>query len=135
MPRVPLALLAAGLLLAGCGGDDEGEDTATTRGYDSPVPAAQEYVDAFGAGDFAAACEHIAAETLARVTEDGATPCEDVYAEGGEDVQVAQEQFDGATVDDPQVAGDRGTVRVTTSDDSEIRLAVVLEDGAWKVAS
>lgn len=132
----PIALLiSAGLLLAGCGGGDEGSDTATTRGYDDPVPAAQAYVDAFGAGDFATACEHIAADTLARVTEDGATECEQVYQDGGDEVQAAQEQFDGATVDDPQVDGDQGTVGVTTSDGSEIRLAVIREDGEWKVAS
>ena len=137
MSRVPvlLVVVTAGLVLAGCGGSGEGSGTSTTRGYGDPVAAAQEYVDAFGAGDFAAACEHIAAETLARVTEDGATECEQVYEDGGDEVQTAQQQFEGAEVGDPQVDGDQGTVGVTTSDGSEIRLVVILEDGAWKVAS
>lgn len=135
MLRVAAVLIAAGLLLAGCGGGDGGPGTSTTRGYGDPVAAAQEYVDAFGTGDFAAACERIAAETLARVTEDGATDCQRVYEDGGEEVRTAQNQFKGAEVGDPQVDGDRGTVGVTTADGSEIRLAVILEDGQWKVAS
>lgn len=132
MSRLPVLVLLSAVLVTGCGSDEE---AGSPRGYDSPVPVVQDYVDAFGAGDFAVACGHIAAETLDRVTESGARPCEDVYAEGGDEVSAAQEQFSGAEVTDPQVSGDSGTVGVRTADGQEIRLTVVREDGTWKVAS
>lgn len=143
--RLPALLVAAGLGLAvvGCGEDEEpaGGDagTATTsaaqRGYDSPVPAVTAYVEAFGAGDYAAACEHIAEETLQRVTSGGEHRCEDVYAQGGAEVEAARERFAGAQATDAQVNGDAGTVGVRTASGEELRLPVVLEDGAWKVSS
>lgn len=144
-PRLPSLLAAAvlGLAVAGCGGDEEpagGDgDTATTsaaqRGYDSPVPVVTAYVEAFGAGDYAAACGHISRETLQRVTSGGEHRCEDVYAQGGAEVDAAREQFAGAQTTDAQVNGAAGTVGVRTATGEELRLPVVLEDGTWKVAS
>jgi hypothetical protein len=146
LSRLPALLVTAalGLAVAGCGDDggDEATETsapsATTsaqRGYDSPVPVVTAYVEAFGAGDYAAACRHIAAETLERVTSGGEHRCEDIYAQGGEEVDAARERFEGAETTDAQVNGDAGTVGVRTAAGEELRLPVVLEDGTWKVAS
>ena len=137
-----LLVAALTLAVAGCGEqDDEGgaAATATTsgeqRGYDSPVPAVTAYVEAFGAGDYATACEHIAQETLARVTSGGEHRCEDVYEQGGAEVEAARERLEGAETTDAQVNGGAGTVGVETAAGEGLRLPVVLEDDGWKVAS
>lgn len=136
-----LAILAttAVVALAGCGGDSgSGSESTTTaaRGYSGdPVAVAQEYVDAFGSGDYAKACSLIDAEALEKITQTGTVECEQVYEQGGTDIEQTQAEFDGATVSDPKIAGDRGSVGVKTASGKDIRLPVVIEDGQWKVAS
>lgn len=146
MRTLTVLAAAAALALAGCGGDDDessgsattsAETTTAARGYAAadPVAAVQAYVDAFGSGDYAAACALVDAEAMEKITQSGRFECEDVYAKGGTDVETTQKEFDGATASDPQIAGDRGSVGVKTKSGKEIRLPVVLENDAWKVAS
>lgn len=136
--RQLLLVTMTGLLVAGCGGDDNNAsttDTAAARGYDSPVPVVQAYVDAFGSGDYAAACDLVDAEAMEKITQTGKITCEEVYEKGGADIETTQKEFDGAKVGDPQITDDRGSVSVTTKSGKEIQLPVVIENGEWKVAS
>lgn len=147
MRSLTILAVTAALAFAGCGGDDD--DTGTTasspsttaatgdRGYegDGPEAVVQAYVDAFGAGDYAAACELVDAEAMEKLTESGKLECVEVYERGGLQIDATEDQFQGATVTDARITDDRGSVGVKIKNGSEIRLPVVIEDGKWKVAS
>lgn len=146
--RVALVMLAAvGLIAAGCGGDDEGdeggEDTATAL----TIP---------GAGDAAALYEEIAGlddeQQIKRVGEAWADPfaagneamcaylhpdispesCKEAhYLEGAlTNGSALQESFAGTTVKNVEIRGD--TAIATFSNGHQV-LLMTDPDGAWKV--
>lgn len=140
----PLAILLAvgSLAFAGCGGSDKkttstaGTATTAARGYQGDVVKdIQAYIDAFGSGDYAKACTHIAKNTLDQLTQQGKFTCVQVYENGGQKVQLATSLFKGAKVDKPHVNGVNATVRVTSPSGKSITLPAVFEGGSWKAAT
>lgn len=146
MRSLTILAVSAAFAVAGCGGDEKDTETTASapaaqaagdRGYegDGPEAVVQAYVDAFGAGDYAAACELVDAKAMEKLTETGKFECVEVFERGGLQIDATEDQFKGATVTDAQITGDRGSVGVKIKNGSELRLQVVIEDGKWKVAN
>jgi hypothetical protein len=127
--RRSVAALAAGaaLLAAGCGGGDDDSATAS----DDPADAVRALYAAAGENDAEAMCDLMseAAQENAAVVED-ADSCEEglekTLAGGG------GELFSSIEVGEAHVEGDSGTVDISAFGQKD-KVAVVKEDGAWKV--
>jgi hypothetical protein len=143
-PKIVLPVLAAlALGAAGCGSSNNSNTTSTggsattaQRGYGSPVPTAQAYVDAFAAKDYAKACSYIATNTLAQITQSGKYKCTFVFEHGGAKIAQTVAFFaGGAKVSSPHVNGTNATVKITSASGKVITVPLVQESGTWKVAS
>lgn len=117
MRAAGLALaIAAGLLVAGCGGDEGG----------SPEDAVEAYADAARDADGEAACELISSASVEAIEE------------FGDDCPAAFEEFGGGDVpDDLEIGevtedGDTATVE-TTGDGETTEIPLVREDDEWKI--
>lgn len=135
----PIAAAALPLLavaVAGCGGGSKSTSTTTTRGTaNTPKAVAQGYVDALGSADYATACGLISKNTRIQVTQNGKQPCEKVFGKVMASVGSAQPFFKGAKVSAPKVKGDNGVVVVTSVKGKKTQLALVRENGVWRVSS
>ena len=132
--RIASAVLAmaAGALIAGCGGSD---DSDGSDGAETPEEAVTAFFDATVAKDSAALCESITEESgqQAADNEDVET-CEEgadkAFASADAEAEIAQ--FESAEVGEATIDGDTATVTVT-SEGTEGEVPVVKEDDVWKV--
>jgi hypothetical protein len=126
--RIAAAILAlaAGALIAGCGGSD---------GADSPEDAVTAFFEATVDKDSEALCASITEESQTQAAEDeDVETCEEgadkAFASEGADEEIAQ--FENAEVGEAEIDGDTATVSVT-SEGNEGSVDVVKEDDSWKV--
>lgn len=122
-----LAVLT-GMLIAGCGGDDE-EEAAT------PEDVVSAFFEATVNRDAAGVCETITVESAdAAAANEDAETCEEgaeiTFASEAAEAEIAQ--FEAAEIGAATIDGDTATVSVT-SEGQEAGLPVVKEDGEWKV--
>ena len=118
--------LAAGALIAGCGGSD---------GAETPEDAVQAFFDASVDKDAEALCDSMTEESQTQAAEDeDVETCEEgaekAFASEGAEEELAQ--FEDAEIGEATIDGDTATVTVT-SQGQEGQLPVVKEDDVWKV--
>jgi hypothetical protein len=118
--------LAAGALIAGCGGSD---------GAETPEDAVTAFFEATVDKDSEALCDSISEESATQAAEnEDVETCEEGAdkAFGSEDADAEIEQFENAEVGEATVDGDTATVTVT-SEGTEGEVPVVKEGDVWKV--
>lgn len=113
-------LVAAGLLAAGCGGDD-----ASESGSGSPEDAVKSFFAAADDGDGERACELMTDDSVSAL-ELGGGSCADVMSEDSGDLP------DDFEVGDTTEDGDTATVTVS-GDGDEIEVPVQKDGDEWKV--
>jgi ketosteroid isomerase-like protein len=126
MLRALTALIAATLLLAGCGG---GGDDGSTAGGQSARDAAQGYVDAFNARDAAKVCALYSDQLTKGLSE---SDCEDYVP------KQASGTASKITLGDVQESGDHAVATIQGSEgDRAAHLEVTLErqNGQWKITN
>jgi hypothetical protein len=130
------AIVVTALGVVGCGGSDDGADTAQANAR-AAAGALTKMQDAFYAGDAAAVCQSLTAEARAEVAlgSDGRrTSCEQrigalvrILDEGGgtrgPKPEIVREQVDGGSVTFVMREGHRPSYRIP----------MAREGGAWKV--
>ena len=118
--------LAAGALIAGCGGED---------GAESPEDAVTAFFDATVDKDSEALCASITEDSATETAEsEDVETCEEgadkAFASENADEEIAQ--FESAEVGEATVDGETATVTVT-SEGNEGEVSVAKEGDVWKV--
>ena len=118
--------LAAGALIAGCGGSD---------GAETPEDAVTAFFEATVDKDSEALCDSLSEASAKDAAEnEDVETCEEgadkAFASEGADDEIAQ--FEDAEVGEATIDGDTATVTVT-SEGNEGTVDVVKEDDVWKV--
>jgi hypothetical protein len=118
--------LTAGVV-SGCGG---GGDSSSSDTSAAPEDVVQSFVDSSKAGDGAAVCDLLSADSQTQVVADAksADDCEGAFDED----PTASDVPDDLEVGDATIDGDTGTVAVTVSGQKS-DIPVVQEDGEWKI--
>lgn len=115
------ALVASGLIAAGCGGDDPDES-----GAGSPEDTVNSYIAAGQDGDGERVCELLTDDSVDLLEQFGGGECADIAAE---DVSDLPDDFE---IGDVQEDGDSATVQVT-GDGDEISIPLTKEGDDWKI--
>ena len=119
--------LGAGLIAAGCGGDDGG---STVESGASPEEVVEAFYGAVGDNDAAAACDLVTEETAQQAADqEDADSCEEATSFGD-----GAELADSIEVGDATIDGDTATVEVSSSaQEGSGSVDLVQEDGEWKI--
>jgi hypothetical protein len=126
--------MAAGALLAGCGGGGKVSDSEAVRA------AVGDFSKALGAGEGKAACELLTSEARAEFvkraaslagTRDCAAAIGKIHDAAGAEVNTA---FSAATVADVKVRGDTATATLTASG-HRAPVSLAKQDGKWRLTS
>lgn len=128
MLRGALALAAVtGLLVAGCGGDDEPA---------APEDVVDQFVTASTGTDAEALCETFTADSATQAAEEqDAETCEEGIEASFEesDNQAELEQLEGVEIGEATIDGETATVAITSAEGQEGEIPLVMEDGEWKI--
>lgn len=122
--------LGAGLIAAGCGGDDD----STSDEAQSPSDVVAAFYAATADGDNEAICSYFTEETAQQAAEEeDADSCEEAAESGlGDDETVALAKT--VEVGKETIDGDTATVEVSSSEqEGSGEINLVQEDGEWKI--